>query len=362
MWFVVVVGAYYGAAKLGLDLAYANSSVTAVWAPTGIALAALVLGGRRFIPAVALGALLANGWTGVPLGTVLGITLGNTLEAVVGAWLLLHFCFDRRLPRVRDVLLLAGLAAVLSTTVSATIGVLSLRLGDAVASGDMLSTWRTWWLGDMTGDLLAAAAIFAVAAAGREILAWPARRAAEATVTLLALAGIAVLAFALDQPLAFIVFPALTWATLRFGRLGAAVGSVVVAGIAVAFTAHGTGQFADYSRDVSLLLSQTFMAVAAMTALLLAAVVSEREAAVAATLQLRRREALAIHDDVVQGLAVAKYALDGGSDTLARRAVDDSLERSRALVTDLLAEEGEVEELGPGGLRLDGGADGPEPS
>lgn len=351
--FVVVAGAYYGAAKLGLHLAYANSSVTAVWAPTGIALAALVLGGFRFVPAIALGALLANGWTGVPLGTVLGITIGNTLEAVVGALLLRRAGFDRRLTRVRDILLLAGLAAVLSTMVSATVGVLSLRLGDTVAAGDVVSTWRTWWLGDMTGDLLAASAILTVAAAGREILAWPGRRVGEAILILLAVAGVGVVAFAFDQPLAFVVFPALMWVTLRFGQVGAATSSLIVAGIAVAFTVNGSGQFADSSRDVSLLLSQAFMAVAAMTALLLAAVVSEREAAVAGALQLRRREALALHDDVVQGLAVAKYALDGGSDKLARRAVDDSLERSRALVTDLLSGPGEGQELEPGGLRVD---------
>ena len=81
--------AYFGAAtKAGLLLAYENSSVTAVWAPTGISLAALVLWGRGLWPGVALGALLANCWTGVPVITVLGIATGNTLEALVGASLL----------------------------------------------------------------------------------------------------------------------------------------------------------------------------------------------------------------------------------------------------------------------------------
>src|SRR3954453_4414291 len=84
----VLAAVYYGAAKLGLSLAFETSSVTAIWPPTGIALAALLLWGYRLWPGVALGALLANGWTGVPLYTVLGIAAGNTLEALAGAYLL----------------------------------------------------------------------------------------------------------------------------------------------------------------------------------------------------------------------------------------------------------------------------------
>lgn len=187
--FAGIVGLYYGAAKLGLDLAYANSSVTAVWAPSGIALAAVVLWGRPAVPAVAVGALLANTWTGVPVETVLGITVGNTLEAAVGAHLLRRAGFDSRLERRRDVLLLAVLAAVVSTMASATVGVLSLRLGDAVAAGDMVSTWRTWWLGDMSGDMLAAPLIFTIAAAVRDRPSWPAPRAAEGALILIVVAA-----------------------------------------------------------------------------------------------------------------------------------------------------------------------------
>jgi integral membrane sensor domain MASE1 len=70
-----LAGAYYGAAKLGLNLAFETESVTAVWPSTGIALAALVLWGYRLWPGVALGAFLANSWTGIPLYAELGISL-----------------------------------------------------------------------------------------------------------------------------------------------------------------------------------------------------------------------------------------------------------------------------------------------
>src|SRR6516164_1508431 len=74
---VAVATAYTVSGKLGLELAYATKSITAIWPPTGIALAALVLGGYRLWPAVALGALLANVGTGAPAVTVFGIVVGN---------------------------------------------------------------------------------------------------------------------------------------------------------------------------------------------------------------------------------------------------------------------------------------------
>ena len=101
----LLAGAYYGAAKLGLSFAFETPSVTAVWPPTGVALAALVLWGPRVWPGVALGAFLANSWTGIPLVATAGITVGNTLEAVAGAYLLRRFAdFRPSLERVRDVL------------------------------------------------------------------------------------------------------------------------------------------------------------------------------------------------------------------------------------------------------------------
>src|SRR6266566_634504 len=136
---LAVAAVYYGAAKFGL------------------ALAALLLGGFRLWPGIALGAFLANAWTDVPIGTALGITVGNTLEALAGAYLLRRFTdFRPQLDRVRDVVSLAVCGAILSTLVSATIGVISLRLGTDLAADQMASTWRVWWLGDLAGDLIVA--------------------------------------------------------------------------------------------------------------------------------------------------------------------------------------------------------------
>lgn len=313
---VAVAAAYTASGKLGLELAYETSSVTAIWAPTGIALAALLLGGYRLWPAVALGALLTNVNTGVPAITVLGITVGNTLEALVGAYLLRRFAaFRPSLERVRDVLALVVLGAIVSTMVSATIGVTSLLAGDEIAFDDIPSVWRTWWLGDMGGDLIVAPALL-VAVAHRPFLRTPGR-ALEAVALVLALAGVSVVIFMESTNLVYLVFPVLIWAALRFLQPGAAFGSLLVAAVAVVLTDSGEGPFASAGPDERLLLSQTLVAVAGMTALVLAAVTSGRVRAeravqaVAATLQESLRPARLPSVPRVDAAAYFRPAGDG---------------------------------------------------
>src|SRR3954453_14648196 len=197
----IVAAAYYGSAKFGLDLASAHRSVPAGWPPTGIALAALLLWGYRCWPGVALGALLANAWTGVPVETVLGITLGNTLEALTGAYLLRRVAKLRTsLRRGRDVLALVAFGAIVSTMVSATIGVASLKLGGEL-NGSFGSAWRVWWLGDMTGDLLVAPFLLLFVGPLADLRSRWRGRWLEALVVALALGGVTVLAFSVSVPI-----------------------------------------------------------------------------------------------------------------------------------------------------------------
>ena len=270
-----VAAAYYGSAKLGLSLAFETGSVTAVWPPTGIALAALVLWGYRVWPGVALGALLANAWTGVPALAVLGIATGNTLEALAGAYLLRRFAdFRPFLERVRDVIALVVLAGGLSTTISATVGVTSLLLADEITGGEFSSVWRTWWLGDLGGDLIVAPAVLIA------FSHWPFNRAPgrgpEAALLAAALVGISLLVFSADTPLIYLVFPPLIWAALRFWQPGAAGTSLLIAAVAIPFAEHDVGPFAGNPPDERLLLAQTFVGVAGITGLLLAAITTER--------------------------------------------------------------------------------------
>ncbi len=268
---------YAAAAKAGLALAYENSSVSAIWAPTGIALAALVLGGPRLWPGVALGAVLANAWTGIPAITLLGIATGNTLEALAGVYLLRAAHFRASLERARDVLALVVLAGAISTLVGASLGILSLRLGGDLPADAVGAVWRTWWLGDMGGNLLVAPLLLLFAGPGHPFLrTLSPRRIAEAAVLGAARVAITAFAFSDSGTLAYLVLPLPIWAALRFQQAGAVLVSFVVAAIAITATASGAGPFADSSPDVALLLSQTFVGVGATIGLLLGAVSAER--------------------------------------------------------------------------------------
>jgi integral membrane sensor domain MASE1 len=272
-WALVLAIVYFASAKLGLTLAFSNVSVTAIWPPTGIALAALVLWGRGLWPGVLLGAFLANVTTDVPIYTAAGIAVGNTLEAVVGAWLLERVGFRPTLQRLRDIFALVVLAAVVSTAVSATIGVASLSLGDSLSDGT-LSTWRVWWLGDMGGDLLVASLIFVL------VTHWPYRdlpgSAGEAFALLVALVGIELVVFSTDLPAVYLAYPIIVWAALRFLQPGASVAALIFAIIAVSFTVNDSGPFFRRSEDDALLLAQSFSAILGLTGLILATVTSQR--------------------------------------------------------------------------------------
>src|SRR5712671_200797 len=152
--------AYYLAAKLGLRFAYIDRNVTTVWPPTGIALAAFVLYGYRVWPAIFGGALLANITTSGAVLPSLGIAIGNTAEGLLGAYLVNRFARGGRVfDRVRDIIRFTILAALVSTTVSASIGITSLALGGLLSWHDAPRVWLTWWLGDAVGDIVIAPAL-----------------------------------------------------------------------------------------------------------------------------------------------------------------------------------------------------------
>ncbi len=281
----ILAAAYFGVAKLGLALTFVNSSVTAVWPPSGLALAAVLLWGPRVWPGIAIGALLANATTQGSALAVCGITAGNTLEALAGAYLLERVGFHRTLDRMRDVVALVVLAGALSTIVSATIGVASLDADGLVRHGMLLSTWREWWLGDFGGDVLVASTILALVT-----VPWrPMHRfwQAEAIGLVLALVVLSLIVFSEKGLLTYVTFPFLFWAALRFGQPGAVLCGLLLSGFAVWYTKHGQGPFVGGTLDSALLRSQAYVGIAAITALLVAAVRSEQRSSEEAERALR---------------------------------------------------------------------------
>ena len=148
-------GLYVAAGKLGLSLAFVHASASPVWPPTGIALAAFLTLGYRVWPAIFAGAFAVNVTTMGSAATSLGIATGNTLEGLLGAYLVNRYAGGARaFDHSQDVFKFAGLAALLSTIISATVGVGSLILGGYAAWADADEIWFTWWLGDVSGALI----------------------------------------------------------------------------------------------------------------------------------------------------------------------------------------------------------------
>ena len=267
----LVAVAYYAAGRIGLELAYLDGAVAAVWPPAGLGLAVLFLGGVRLVPGIVIGDLWLGDYS-TPLGTVLGQTVGNTLALVLAAFVLRRLTGGRgQLDRVFDVLALVG-CAMLAAAVSAAFGPTSLRLGDVISADELGSVFRTWTLSDAAGVLVVAPALLTWATSGTRGIRR--RDLIEGGVGLVALVALAELPPQRDVP--YIVFPVLLWAALRFGPRGAATAILVVCSIAVWNTAGNDGPFVHESLTHSLLSTQLFIATAALTSLLLAAVTAER--------------------------------------------------------------------------------------
>ncbi len=302
----VVAGLYYGAARAGLHLAYLHGSVTALWPPVGVGVAALVILGPRVWPGIVIGDLLVADFS-TPWGTVLGETLGNTLEVVIAAVLFRRLAGRRTgLERVWDVLALVVCAAI-GTLVSAAFGVVSLRLGHVIKASEFDDVFRTWWLADFSGALVFAPLVLVWAT--RRSWQMPRIRLAEAALLLTVLIVLIEVPSQRDVP--YIVFPTLIWAALRFGPTGAATAVAIVSSLTVWNTAHGSGPFVRTSLTHSLLASQLFVAVAALTSLVLAAVTAERSASETAQRALTAEHAaLRRIATLVAGEAAAKRVFE----------------------------------------------------
>ncbi|MGE5635979.1 MAG: MASE1 domain-containing protein [Nocardioidaceae bacterium] len=291
----LVAVTYYLAGRLGLELAYLDGAVAALWPPAGLGVAVLFLYGVRLWPGIVIGDLLLADFD-TPLGTVLGQTVGNTLALVAAALLLRRLIGGRgELARTLDVLALV-LCAVVAALVSAAFGPTALRLGDVITAGELGRVLRTWALSDASGVLVVAPAVLTWAAAGSS--GFRRRDLLEGAVGLGVLVVLAELAPQRDVP--YIVFPVLLWAALRLGPRGAATAILVVCSITVWNTAQENGPFVRDSITDSLLATQLFIATAALTSLLLAAVTAERT---------RAAQALAVSEAAQRALADEHAAL-----------------------------------------------------
>jgi diguanylate cyclase (GGDEF)-like protein/PAS domain S-box-containing protein len=334
----VLAAAYLAAGKFGLSLAFVNTSATLVWPPTGIAIASLLLLGYRFWPGVLIGAFLVNVTTSGSIATSIGIASGNTLEAILAAYLVNKLANGRNaLDRPADVFKFAGLAAMLSTTVSATLGVSSLLLGGLAGWTDYRTIWLTWWLGDAVGALVVSPVIILWALEAR--WTWNRPRFFEGTALLLFLLLVGSIVFTgwllpnHGYPLEFICIPPLVWAGFRFRRRGAATLVFVLSIISIWGTLRGYGPFARESPNESLLLLQAFMGVISIMTLALAAVVAERRRAEGTLLHLASIVESSSDAIIGKNLDGVILSWNSGAEKIYGYAADEAVGKDISLLT-----------------------------
>ena len=272
---------YFIAGKLGLMLASLHASASPVWPPAGIALAAFLLLGYRAWPAIFIGAFLVNVTTAGNVATSFAIAIGNTLEALVGAWLVNRFAGGTNVfDRPQGVFKFA-LAAAISAIISPAFGATSLALAGFADWASYGAIWLTWWLGDATGDLVFTPLVLLWSIPSKR--RWNKKEAAEVGALLLLLVLLSGLVFggwveisARNYPIAFICGLVVIWTAFRFTQRETATGIFILSAIAVWGTLHGFGPFVRETENQSLLALQFWTAVLTITAMALSAGMAER--------------------------------------------------------------------------------------
>jgi PAS domain S-box-containing protein len=312
---------YFAGAKLGLSLATLHENVTPVWPPTGIAIASLLIFGRQVWPGIFLGALAANLTTHIPVGSAIGIAAGNTLEALVAYFLLQRSKGWRgSFESVGEVLRFVVYAAVLAPLVGATIGSVSLCLGDPWQRNTFWSLWLTWWMGDGFGALIVSPFL----------LSWSSSRkinpqdTPEIASLFVLLVIVVLIVFGgwfpgpvKTYPLAYLCLPCLLWAALRFDQRIVTSAIVLMAGVALWGARHGYGPFIESNANVSLLLLISFVGTSSLMTLIVAAVTAERRKAevdkgkLGSELELNRRRV----EDIVAHIPGVVWEAWGKPDT-----------------------------------------------
>jgi signal transduction histidine kinase/ActR/RegA family two-component response regulator len=272
---------YFAAGKFGLSFfGLIHPSASAVWLPTGVAIAALLLFGFRLVPSVFVGAFLVNVTTDGSISSSLGVAVGNTLEGVLAVTLLERFAGGRQAFASAAGIWKFAAVAALCTPVSATLGVVSLAVAGLAAPADRAEIWFTWWLGDLAGAVLVAPLV--VLWWTNRSWGWRPQKAQEAALLFAAICAVGAVTFFQPMlaryPLPFLCLAPLVWGALRFGPREIATAVAALAVIATAATATARGPFSMPTPNESLLVLQAFLVMIALTTLPMAALTVERRA------------------------------------------------------------------------------------
>ena len=223
---------------LGLALLYAllslfvmsnlsiGGNISPVWLPSGLGLAALILGGKKYWPGIFVGAMASYLAAGRSVPVSFFVALSNVLEPLLAVWLLFHFKrFDRQLQHVIDYLWLILIGSVVAA-LAAVIGVATLAGANLLPPDAVVRGCLFWWRGNLFGIALLTPAVLIwrtwpvgwVRGKGRPLEMSSFILLAFLT-SLIAFHGWTPAALS-DVPLGYLMFLFVIWAALRFGRHG----------------------------------------------------------------------------------------------------------------------------------------------
>jgi signal transduction histidine kinase/CheY-like chemotaxis protein len=268
--------AYFILAKIGLALASIHPSASPIWPPTGLALAAVMFRGYRIWPAIFLGAWVANATTAGSIYTSSAIALGNTLECLIGGYLISRWSGGLRTFDTPAGVAGFALIALAATPLSATVGVGSLALAGYADTAPVVSTWVTWWLGDLAGALVITPVIVLWAKSGLRQNSRSEFLEAGAVLALAIVVGVLAFSPLIEQtpsrdPLGFLAVLPLMWAAIRRGQRDTATVALVLSGFAIWGTIAGEGPFARSTLNDAFLLLIMYMISASVPTLALSA-------------------------------------------------------------------------------------------
>ncbi len=289
----VVALVAWGLAALVLLPTSEGRAVTPIWPSAGLAVAVIYLGGYRLLPGIVLGSL-ALGLAYNPWPLALLLALAQIVQPVIDVRIMRALDFDPRLERVRDPLILSLIAGPIGSFIAAMLGV-ALTLAFGVGVSDTVPyDFLLWWLRDWLGVMVMAPLLFAWLYG--QPVEWTWRRGVEALALVLTLAGATRLMFGLwslfatrDVPTAFVFFPIVGWAGLRFGALGSATLVALMSALVMALAGRDVGPFSAFPVEFTQLLLFLFLALGSISGLLLAAIMAERDDALVKRLLLEEQ-------------------------------------------------------------------------
>jgi PAS domain S-box-containing protein len=318
--------AYFIAGKLAVSiLGLVKAEASPVWPPAGIALAAMLLQGRRMWPGIALGSVLLNSTAGIPSAVIVTSAFSVTVQALVGESALRRSGFSTKLDRLQDVMGLVVGAVIGSTFLGSTLGNLGASIFGWVQWSNFSRNWWTTWLGDGMGILIVTPLLLTLShllpkAFSKKsitnyqlpITHYPLPIThyrlpnliityLEPLILLTLLVSVSWLVFggktnaiSVMYPLEYLPFPLVVWAALRWSPRGAIFAYSIVAYLAIWGAIQEGGPFLVQSDNLkqAILCLQAFIATIAIVALMLAAVVAERQQALVEV----RRTAAMLHD------------------------------------------------------------------